>query len=189
MTPYIVYDIETRTWAEDHPRGWDEIPRFGLALAVTWDEQHGCRTWRDAAPLYEELIKYERIVSFNGIRFDNAVVANDAGRPKAELDARSFDILSRLTQQLGHRIKLEQLAVGLGRRKSTSGDRAVNWWKEFEQYQLSDPERAQRALENLDRYCNRDVEITRDVYQTALSSGQVRFENRGRVVTLSVNWE
>src|SRR5919197_4799030 len=127
MSNFIVYDIETRTQAEDHPRGWDDIPRFGLALAVTWDEQHGFRTWREAAPLFDELIQFPRIVTFNGLRFDNAVVAFDARRPKADLDTRSFDLLVRLTQQLGHRIKLGQLAAGLGLRKTSTGEGAINW--------------------------------------------------------------
>jgi len=30
----IIYDIETRTWASDHDRGWEEIENFGLAVAV-----------------------------------------------------------------------------------------------------------------------------------------------------------
>jgi len=56
--------------------GWSNIAQFGLAVAVTWDSQNRFRRWfePDAKHLISELAQYDRIVSFNGDRFDFEVL-------------------------------------------------------------------------------------------------------------------
>jgi DEAD/DEAH box helicase domain-containing protein len=187
----IFYDIETRTWAGDHPRGWEEIELFGLAVAVTWCECHGWVAWSadKAAGLYQYLISHDRIVGFNIVRFDNTIVAHDAGQPREALDQRSFDILVDLTARLGHRVKLEQVALAtLGRGKSGAGDQAVAWWKVAELLSDYEPDVAEMYLQRVKDYCGDDVELERDIYRFGCEHGYVRYASRGKIEQIAVDW-
>ena len=62
MTSVVIYDIETKTIADDHPGRWNDIKKFGMSLAVTWDNvTHTFRTWEDAKGLYDDLLLFDRI--------------------------------------------------------------------------------------------------------------------------------
>ncbi len=75
-TREIFFDIETLRLSHEVDGGWSNIARFGLAVAVTWDEQNRFRRWfePDAKALITELEQFDRIVSFNGDRFDFEVL-------------------------------------------------------------------------------------------------------------------
>lgn len=185
----IIYDIETRTAAEDHPGGWDDIPHFGLALAVTWNDANGFRSWDDALDLYEELLRFDRLVGFNQIHFDNPIIAHDAGRAVEPLNRRSFDLLIDLQIRLGHRVSLDQLAEGtLDAGKSGSGLQAVAWWKAYQSLKDTDPDEAAGFLKRLKLYCLSDVELTRDVYRFGLEHGHVYYRHRVARYRVAVDW-
>lgn len=197
----IIYDIETRTWAHEHPNEWNDIPYFGLAVACTWCECHGyhffiygdeLHTHGAANALYNFLLKHSRIIGFNNLRFDNPIIANDAGRPVANLDIRSFDILQDIQARLGHRLKLEQLTEGtLSKLKSGAGIDAVAWWKQYEAYEALDSKNPVAALEYLHaikNYCADDVKLTRDLYRFGQDHGFVRYMSRGCRYRVKVDW-
>ena len=99
--------------------GWSNIRAFGVAVAVTWDKDHGFRRWfeQDVEKLVAELENFTHVVTFNGNRFDLEVLR--AYAPIHKLQERSFDVHEKLFQQLGHRVKLDQLAKDtLGTAKS-----------------------------------------------------------------------
>ena len=72
LTREIYFDIETLRLSHEVEGGWSNIARFGLAVAVTWDAQNGFRRWfeANAKALITELGAFDRIVSYNGDRFD-----------------------------------------------------------------------------------------------------------------------
>ena len=109
-TREIFFDIETLRLSHEVEGGWSSIARFGLAVAVTWDAQNRFRRWfePDAKALVAELGRFDRIVSFNGDRFDFEVLS--AYQPVNHLLGKSFDLLVDLHRRLGHRIKLDDLA-------------------------------------------------------------------------------
>lgn len=185
----IVYDIETRTWASEHPGGWDDIENFGLALAITWCECCSFQDFTDAGQLYDHLIAHDRVVTFNGLRFDNTIVAADAGRPRRPLDTCTFDILADLTSRLGHRVSLDQLAEGtFYRRKSADGEKAVAWWNAYEALRGAEPDEAHKYLQKLKHYCLEDVELTRDIYHHGLKHGHVWYMYHGTRWQVEVDW-
>lgn len=141
--------------------GWGNIRGFGLAVAVTWDKQNGFRRWfeSDAENLVAELETFTHIVTFNGNRFDFEVLS--AYVPIHKLKDRSFDVHELLHKQLGHRVKLDQLARDtLGTAKSGDGLQAVEWWRAGKKDQVA-------------QYCEQDVAILRDVVEHGRAKGYV----------------
>lgn len=169
----IYLDIETLRLSQEVEGGWSNIRAFGVAVAVTWDKDHKFRRWfeLDVEQLVAELEHFTHVVTFNGNRFDLEVLR--AYAPIHKLQERSFDVHEVLFKQLGHRIKLEQLAKDtLGTAKSGDGMKAVEWWRAG----LKD-----RVAE----YCEQDVAILRDVVEHARAKGYVMVSSR----QVRVNWD
>jgi len=153
--------------------GWSNIRAFGVAVAVTWDKEHGFRRWfeADAEQLVGELEEYTRVVTFNGNRFDLEVLR--AYVPIHKIEKRSFDVHEKLYAQLGHRVKLDQLAKDtLGTAKSGDGLQAVGWWRAGQRDRVAE-------------YCEQDVAILRDLVAHGRSKGYVIVSAR----QVRVNWD
>ena len=162
----IYLDVETLRLSHEVDGGWSSIHKFGLAVAVTWDQEHGFRRWfeEDAKRLVSELERYTRIISFNGDRFDLVVLRGYA--PVTRLQGRSFDILADLKQRLGFRIKLDSLAgETLGRAKTGSGLEVVRWWRAGEKTKVC-------------AYCENDVQLLVDLVAFAREKGYVVVDGR-----------
>jgi DEAD/DEAH box helicase domain-containing protein len=142
-------------------------------VAVTWDKERGFRTWfePDAEALVAELEQFTHVVTFNGNRFDLEVLR--AYVPVHRLRERSFDVHEKLYTQLGHRVKLDQLAKDtLGTAKSGDGLQAVEWWRAGQKNRVA-------------KYCEQDVAILRDVVAHGRSKGYVVVSSR----QVRVNWD
>jgi DEAD/DEAH box helicase domain-containing protein len=153
--------------------GWANVRGFGVAVAVTWDKENSFRRWfeADVEKLVAELEQFTHIVTFNGNRFDLEVLR--AYVPIHRLHERSFDVHEKLYQQLGHRVKLDQLAKEtLGTSKSGDGLQAVEWWRAGQKDRVAE-------------YCEQDVAILRDVVQHGRKKGYVVLSSR----QVRVNWE
>ncbi len=155
LTREIFFDIETLRLSHEVDGGWSNIARFGLAVAVTWDAQNLFRRWfeADAKSLVAELGEFDRIVSFNGDRFDFEVLS--AYLPVKHLLARSFDLLVDLHRRLGHRVKLDDLArETLGNQKTGVGVEIVQWWRDGHKDEVC-------------KYCENDVQLLVDLMEFA----------------------
>jgi DEAD/DEAH box helicase domain-containing protein len=175
----IYLDVETQRLSNEVEGGWNNIRAFGLAVAVTWNEPTGFRAWHevDVARLIEELTTFDRIVTFNGIRFDFEVLA--AYGDVRPLRGKSLDVLKDLERRLGFRPKLQDLArATLGKEKTGSGPEAVAWWRS------GDPALRQRVID----YCRMDVEILRDVVAHGRREGFVKVPSQGKDRTVYVAW-
>ena len=77
-----------------------------------------------------------------------------------------LDILREIEKELGHRIKLDDVAKAtLGTQKSGHGLQAVTWWK-------------QGKIDEIREYCLQDVKVTLEVYEFGLKNGYILFDNR-----------
>ncbi len=175
----IYLDVETVRLAEEVQGAWENIRAFGLSVAVTWDEPHGFRDWYevDAVRLIGELSGFDRIVTFNGQRFDFEVLSayGDVG----PLKAKSLDVLQDLKRRLGFRVSLQSAAQPtLGRQKSGSGIEAVKWWRS------GDPALRRRVVD----YCRMDVEILRELVAHGRREGFVKIPSQGKELTVYVAW-
>jgi len=157
----VYFDLETLRLSGEVPGGWSNIRNFGLAVAVTWDAGRRFREWyeADAPALAAELARFDRIVSYNGNRFDLEVLS--AYAEVGGLRKRSLDLLESLRDKLGFRVALDQVAAAtLGTAKSGSGLQAVEWWRQGEK---------RRVVE----YCRQDVKLLVDLVEFARRSGHV----------------
>ncbi|OGO41583.1 MAG: hypothetical protein A2Z04_06665 [Chloroflexi bacterium RBG_16_57_9] len=186
----LYYDIETKSWSDEHPGGWSDIHAFGLAVGVTWCPCHGEKVFVDEAlRMYDHLVTHPKIVGFNNVNFDNTIIATDAGKPKRALDERSQDLLLDLTSRLGHRVKLDQVAEGtLGRAKCADGLQAVQWWKQYEDEAAEDMHLAEAYLSQIIGYCADDVQITRQIHEFGQLNKYVRFVSRVGARAVQVWW-
>jgi DEAD/DEAH box helicase domain-containing protein len=176
----IYLDTETQKIADEVQGGWDNIRAFGLTVAVTWDAANEFREWyeTDAGRLIGELRGFDRVVTFNGHRFDLEVLS--AYGDVRELREKSLDVLLDLKRRLGFRVSLQNLAQAtLGKAKKASGLEAVKWWRS------GDPALRQRVVE----YCRMDVEILRDVVAFGRREGFVKVPSQGKDLTVYVAWE
>lgn len=175
----IYLDTETQRISEEVPGGWDNIRAFGLAVGVTWDGANGYREWyeTEAGRLIGELRAFDRIITFNGLRFDFEVLS--AYGDVRELRGKSLDLLQDLKRRLGFRVSLQNLArATLGKSKTGSGLDAVKWWRS------GDPALRQRVVE----YCRRDVEILQEIVAFGRREGFVRIPSQGRDLPVYVAW-
>lgn len=133
---------------------------------MTWDKDNNFRRWfeDDAKKLVTELETFTHVVTFNGNRFDLEVLR--AYAPVEGLRERSFDVHEELHKQLGHRVKLDQLARDtLGTAKSGDGLQAVEWWRAGQKDRVA-------------KYCEQDVAILRDVVEHGRAKGFVMISSR-----------
>ena len=175
----IYLDVETQRLSSEVQGGWDNIRAFGFAVAVTWNKPEEFREWyeRDAAALIEELGRFDRVVTFNGIRFDLEVLS--AYGNVRLLQDKSLDVLKDLDRRLGFRPKLRDVArATLGKDKTGSGPEAVMWWRS------GDPVLRRRVVD----YCRMDVEILEALVAHGRREGFVRVPSRGKDHTVYVAW-
>jgi DEAD/DEAH box helicase domain-containing protein len=174
----IFLDVETQRLNHEVPGGWDNIPGFGLALAVTWDETATFRIWleKDASELAGELQRFSRIIGYNIIRFDYAVLSAYAPDLPKVLLPKTTDMLVDLHRRLGFRPPLDSVAQAtLGRGKAGDGTASVRWYKAGE-------------LDKVAAYCQEDVAITRDVFMHGRRTGRVLYLDHGRPASVMVMW-
>jgi len=161
----VYYDIETQKSA-DEVGGWENIRLMKVSVAISYSETDGFRRWMegDVPELIRYLGTFERVISFNGDRFD-AVVLSAYGDVSA-LRARSLDLLVDLKARLGHRLTLDSLAKAtLKVGKTADGIQALRWWKEGK-------------IEEIARYCQADVKVLVDVVAFARAKGYVVYEDK-----------
>lgn len=114
-----------------------------------------------------------RIIGFNSLHFDVPAVA-----PLAPYDFKKlnhFDILDHIKTALGFRISLHSVATAtLNHSKIDHGLNAVKYWKEHT------PE----SLVKLQKYCEEDVVVTKEVYDYGLSHGTLKYTDKWNTIRL-----
>jgi len=163
-----VFDIETQKSAEE-VGGWHRADLMRVSVAVLYE--HGEQRWTTFTEetidqLIERLFALDLVVGFNNKRFDNKVLSAYTDRDLGLLPA--FDILEAVTTQLGYRLSLDQLAEKtLKVQKEGDGLQALRWFRQGE-------------MERLAAYCQKDVEITRDLFLFGLRQHYLLFANKAR---------
>ena len=98
----MAYDIETRRPPEEVEGGWDNPFGMGFGTAVVYDfNEDRYYFMTDAEAVIDRLIKADRVLSFNGIRFDNCVLLGNEGAAPwmnedllVEVICRKFGVVS-----------------------------------------------------------------------------------------------
>jgi DEAD/DEAH box helicase domain-containing protein len=174
----LFFDLETQKLAEE-VGGWENKHLMRLSAAVVYDAHVGrFHQFREAQ--VEALIRLlkaaDLVVGFNIRQFDYRVLSAYTAENLGRLP--TFDILEDVRRRLGFRLSLEHLArQTLGEGKTADGVQAVAWF------------RGGRMDELLD-YCQKDVEITRRLFEFGCREGFLLYATReGQKVRLPVDWD
>lgn len=177
MRREVVLDIETRNTFQDvgaYNPSLLEVSLVGVYFYET--DTFEAFLKEDLPKLWPRLERAERIIGYNLIGFDypclqTCYTGNIMNFP-------TIDLLVEIEKQLGHRIKLDDVAQAtLGVGKSGHGLMAVEYWRKGE-------------IEKLKEYCLQDVRVTRDVYDHMLQNGDFSYMDRsGQKQTLPISLE
>ena len=173
----VFFDLETRRSFQE-VGGRHNIPKLGLSVAVTYstaDAEYHHYTEETVDELIEELKAADLVVGFNVISFDYQVLTAYTDHPLRQLP--TVDMLDDIYRTLGFRVSLDALASAtLGVGKSADGLQAIRWWREGKMQELFD-------------YCQKDVEVTRQLYEFGRQNKYVQYrDRRWKVRRVPVNW-
>jgi DEAD/DEAH box helicase domain-containing protein len=177
MNNTVFFDLETKYLA-DEVGGWKNIHKMELAVAVTYSAREAAYrhfTQEQAAELVAELQQADLVVGYNVLRFDYTVLQPYTKAPLHQLP--TVDMLQDIYRRLGFRLSLDSVASAtLNTGKSADGVQAVRWFRQGQVDKVLD-------------YCQRDVQVTREVYEFGQRHGFVRYRDRYRGVSqVNVPW-
>lgn len=169
----VIFDLETKAMYDEngkfepanlgvsivslyHRRIDDELKEVEGKMMSFWE--------KDFENMWKVFLEADRIVGFNSLGFDVPALSPYAPAQFAKLP--HFDILQHIRELTGHRTSLHRLAKSsLGLQKIDTGENATKYW------QRGDPE----SLKLLLQYCEKDVELTRDLYDYGVKNKVLRF--------------
>jgi len=133
---------------------------------------------KDFDRMWEMFVSADRIIGFNSIKFDAAALQPYTSIQLKKL--KHFDILEKVRTALGHRLSLDSLCRDtLGSGKTDVGTNAVVYFAK------GDAE----SLEKLQKYCEMDVALTRDLYDFGMKNKYLKFTDRwNRLSTVTVDF-
>lgn len=175
---YVVFDLETQK-SFDEVGGFKNAHKLGISVGVVYDSKSDSTTAyreNEMDDLVAQLQAAELVIGFNNFGFDNIVLQPYTIVTLDQLPG--LDLMHELTKILGHRVSLDNVAQGtLNAQKSAEGLQAIAWYRQGE-------------WDKLISYCEKDVLITRDIYQFGRENGFVKFYDRFRrtVRQVDVNW-
>jgi DEAD/DEAH box helicase domain-containing protein len=174
---WVVFDLETQNSFDD-VGGYRNTRALKMSVGVTWnsaDQAFHRYGEKDVPVLVAELKSASLVVGFNVLSFDYEVLAAYTNEPLRNLP--TTDMLDHIYRRLGFRIKLNDLVrATLNIQKSGDGLDAVRWWREGQ-------------LEKLYAYCEKDVEVTRQLYEFGKKNRYVQFYDKWyKLQRVPVSW-
>ncbi len=161
----VYFDVETQNSFQEVGGHYPERLRISVAVMYnTADQAFHRYTEADIPALVRELQAADLVVGFNLFGFDYPVVMRYTNVDLTRLP--TVDMMAELQKQLGFRVGLDAVASAtLGTGKSADGLQAVQWWKEG-------------RLEEIFTYCEKDVDVTRRVYEFGRQHHYVQYYDR-----------
>ena len=173
----VYFDLETqRTCDEVGGRG--NLAKLGMAAAVTFNTAMGSYhryTESHAKDLIRELQTAELVVGYNVLEFDYDVLRGYADEPLKT--PPTLDMMEHLARRLGFRPSLDSIATATLRvGKASDGLQAVRWYR-------------QGQIDKVLEYCQKDVEITKRLYEYGKQSKLVYYWDKAyQRQVVAVNW-
>jgi len=173
---YIVFDLETQNTFEEV--GSNESFALDISVASLYDSQTDKYTTvsiDELDSIWPIIEQADALVGYNSNHFDIPLL--NKYYPGDLTNIKSIDLLESIRQSLGRRLKLDSVAEAtVGAKKSAHGLQAVRWWKEGK-------------IDEIKKYCEQDVKVTKKVFDYALKHGHVKFKdgNRKREIPLDIS--
>jgi len=173
----VFFDVETQNTFQEVGGHYPE--RLRISVVVTYNTADQAFHRYDevgVTRLVEELTNADLVVGYNLYGFDYPVVQQYA--PGVVLkDLPTVDMMLEIQKRISFRVKLDAVATAtLQIGKSADGLQAVRWWREGK-------------IEEIFKYCQQDVDVTRRIYEFGKQYGYVQFyDNQYRLKKVPVAW-
>lgn len=140
-----------------------------MSLGVVYDsylDEYVTYHENDVEGLVDHLCQLDMVVGFNNIRFDNRVLEGYGFNKQHNVP--TLDLLYEVKNRLSYRLSLQRLAgATLNSKKSADGLQALEWYREGK-------------INLIQKYCKKDVEITKDLFLFALKNEHLLFFNKAQ---------
>lgn len=176
MITEIFFDVETKKLfsdiTSDDPGllGVSIVSAYKRILNDAYDEVSGEMQsfWEeDFDRMWPWFTHANRIIGFNTLKFD--VPALRPYAPEEFITLPHFDVFELVRQKIGRKLSLNSLAQEtLGNTKIDEGTNAVIYWAK------QDAE----SLKKLQKYCEADVTLTRDLYDFGRKQGYLKYRDK-----------
>ena len=180
MVNEVIFDIETKKIFDDigsnNPAdlGISIVSLYKRILDENLNELDGQiqSFWEEDFPkMWPIFSNVDRVIGFNSLHFDVPAMA-----PLAPYDFNKinhFDIMDHVKNAVGFRLSLNSIASEtLGHTKTDNGLNAVKYWAEH----------SAESLAKLQKYCEADVIVTKEVYDYGLKNRQLKFIDKWNTV-------
>ena len=174
----LVLDLETQKSFKDV--GKANLHKLKVSVVCVFDYltgQYHAYEEKEAMALDKRLQEAGLVVGFNIRRFDLPVLAPYLFRPIEHIPV--LDLLDVIEKSRGHRASLDSIAgPTLKQHKSGHGAEALVMYKE-------------NRMDELKRYCQDDVRLTKDVYEYGCREGKILFTSSWDYQTyeIPVDWK
>lgn len=175
----VVFDVETKK-AFDEVGGY-KPEKLGVSISGVYyrDEESGTEWTRgyreeEFTEMFKVFESADRIVGFNIFDFDYPALS--PYYPGDFSQFMSLDLMVEVEKFVGYRVGLDALAKEtLGVQKIGKGLDALEYYRDGD-------------WEKLTKYCLKDVEVTRDLYDYGLNNKVLRYKNRwNRLIEVPVD--
>ena len=171
---YVVFDLETQNVFEDV--GKNDPRLLDISVASAYDSEtkkYHTVTVDDLDALWPVFEKADALVGYNSNHFDVPLL--NKYYPGDLTQIKSIDLLEDIRASLGKRLRLDSVAQAtLGVGKTGHGLQAITWWKEGK-------------IDEIKKYCEKDVEITKDLFEYARKHGHVKFKDGLKVRKIPID--
>jgi DEAD/DEAH box helicase domain-containing protein len=161
----VVFDIETANWMGE---GRTQPVDLSIALVGIHDsatDSYSSFVEAELPQLWKILEETDVLVGYNSDHFDIPLL--NKYYPGDLTKIKSIDLMKELYDRVGRRIRLDAVANGtLGKKKSGHGGQSLVWWRNGE-------------VEKVRKYCIKDVELTKELYEFALKNGGLKYHELG----------
>lgn len=170
----IVFDIETKNSFQEV--GKNDPTALDISLLVTYDfssDTYETFMEKDFPKLWRLLEETDMLIGYNSDHFDIPLL--NKYYPGDLTHMKSLDLLVEIRKSLGKRIRLDAVAGGtLGTNKTGSGLDAIKWWR-------------QGKIDKIQKYCEADVKITKEVYEYALKNKELKYKDFDGIHTFPID--
>lgn len=164
---YIIFDLETQNIFQDV--GSTDPTALDISVGTFYDSHTNTYTTvtvDELTTVWPLLEQADALVGYNSNHFDIPLL--NKYYPGDLTTIKSIDLLEEIRKSLGRRLRLDSVAEAtVGAKKSAHGLQAVRWWREGK-------------IDEIKKYCEQDVKITKKVFDYALKNGHVKFKDGSR---------
>lgn len=175
MNDTIVFDIETQNFFTDKDVGWNNFEALKISVLAFYSYNYNryfCFEEKDLNIAYKYFLNSKYLVGFSINRYDIPILniyfqkKINIEKPINLWEKERIDLLEEIEKIYGQRISLSKLSeVNLGDKKIRHGSEAAELYLTGQ-------------IEELKKYCLKDVELTKRLYDLYLNNKKLIFPDK-----------